>query len=99
MKTFFVEIITLLSRKSRNRNKFADEQISAHTYTAKNYTTIAGLHNNFILFQYALISGRSHICRSLFLVILGRRKKGLRNADLFGKVLFKAKSCFCCNNH
>ena len=48
-------------------------------------STIVGLHYNFILFQYALTQiylGRSHICRLLFSVILGRRKKGLRNADV-----------------
>ena len=74
-----------LSRKSRNQNKFAHEQISAHTYTAKNETIIVGLHNTFVLLQYVLNQiylGRSHICRSLFLPILGRRKKGLRNAGL-----------------
>ena len=33
---FFLGITTFLSQKSRNRNKFAHDQISAHTYTAKN---------------------------------------------------------------
>ena len=74
-----------LSRKSRNQNKVAHEQISAHTYTAKKWTIIVSLHNTFVLFQYVLTQiylGRSHICRSLFLAILGRRKKGLRSAAL-----------------
>ena len=33
-RPFFLE--TFLKRKSRNQNKFAYEQISAHTHTAKN---------------------------------------------------------------
>ena len=39
---------------------------------------IVGLHSTLVLFQYVLTQiylGRSHICRSLFLAILGRRKK------------------------
>ena len=46
---------------------------------------IVGLHNTFVLFQYVLTQiylGRSHICKLLFLEILGHRKKGLRNAVL-----------------
>ena len=86
MKTFFfLETTTCLSRKSSKQNKFAHKQIPVHTHTAKNYRIIIGLHNNFVLFQYVLTQiylGRSHICRSLFLAILGRRKKGLRNAVL-----------------
>ena len=71
----FLEITTFFNGKSRNQNKFAHKQISAHTYTAKNWTIIFGLQKNFVLFQYVLTQiylGRSHICRSLFLAILGR---------------------------
>ena len=36
VKIFFLDITTFLSRKSRNQNKFAHEQISAHTHKGKN---------------------------------------------------------------
>ena len=35
MNTFFLETTTFLRRKSRNQNKFAHEQISAHTHTVQ----------------------------------------------------------------